>query len=422
MQLAVRSTRSVTKHSTAYGLLVMVICLLPVQWFLLPLNLVVADLVLLLLIMLTLPQVAAGRRTIWLPLLGPTLLIFAASALGTAVGLGRMESVIAIVQEIYIYLWFIVLVSQVQTLSADQQDRLLKIWTIVACIEAVTTVLGMWQIGPEMFYTKPYRDTAVTTELTRAVGLHANSNAAAVYLSVSFFAALATRWPRRRRYLAAAWIYTGMIGTGSNGALLSTLLGLAVFIAVHTFINNKAKFKLGAAMFTLTAGAMLLLFIASSFFSLGGPQISSNGRDHILFYTLGRFSRSLSSRLEIIDWAWRIYKVNPLGVGPNGFATLQGSLHNDYVAYWFERGLLGLIGWVWLILACMQTSLRAVRQMVSTSETWRRRAVLALGCGLFACALNAFSHEVSHMRQLWLLIVFLFALSPNFWRTQQPEA
>ncbi|MCB9422100.1 MAG: O-antigen ligase family protein [Ardenticatenaceae bacterium] len=412
MQLAVRLPRSKTRHATAYWLTVAVICLMPVQWFLLPFNLALADLALLLLLLLTLVQAAAGRRVIWLPLLGPALLILTASALGTAVGFGRMESVIAIMQEIYIYLWFIALVSQVQSFTGEEQDRLLRIWAIVACLEAVTTMLGMWQIGPALFYTKPARDTAVTTEITRAVGLHANSNAAAVYLSVSFFAALATRWPRRRRYFAAAWIYAGMIGTGSNGALLSTLVGVAAFIALRTFFHNKARFNLWAALIMLTLGVSILLLMAFSFLSVN-PQSRIDSSDQILFYTIGRFSRSLTSRMTIIDWAWRIYKINPLGVGPNGFATLQGSLHNDYVAFWFERGLLGLIGWVWLIWASFQTALQTASQAL---ETWRGRAVLILGCGLLACALNAFSHEISHMRQLWLLIVFLFALS-----VQKPE-
>ncbi|MCP4427790.1 MAG: O-antigen ligase family protein [Chloroflexi bacterium] len=398
-----------TGPPAAYWLLALAIVLLPLQWLLLPLNLALADLALLTLILLTLAQAAAGRRAVILPLLGPMLLILIVSAISTAVGFGRFESAMVIVQEIYIFVWFLALTSQLRTLTPQEQDRLLKIWAIIACIESVTTVLGMLKIGPAMFYTKPTQDAIVTDEVTRAVGLHANSNAAAVYLSVSFFAALAANWPRRVRWPTAAWIYVGIFATGSNGALLSTALGLGVLIFAYSFHSNRDKTKLWGSLTTLGVGFAFVLLLATAFLPVSGFA-GVDDSNHFLFYTIGRFSHSLESRLAIIDWSWRIYKTHPLGVGPNGFSTLQGSLHNDYIAFWFERGLLGLVGWVWLVLAAVWAPFRAAARIPLT-EKRRCWTIIALGSGFLACAVNAFSHEISHMRQLWMLIVFVFAMS-----------
>jgi len=361
----------------------------------------------------------AGRRVIVLPLLGPMLLILIASAISTAVGFGLFASTMVIVQEIYIYAWFVVLTSQLRTFTSREQYRLLKIWAVVACIESVTTVMGMLKIGPAMFYTKPMRDALVTDEITRAVGLHANSNAAAVFLSVSFFVALATNWPRGRRWLAAAWIFVGIIGTGSNGALLSTFLGASVLIFAYLFFSNRDTIKLWGSLVTLGVGCAGVLLLVTAFLPAEEFGRIDYG-NQLLFYTIGRMSHSLDSRLTIINWSWNIYESHPLGVGPNGYSTLRGSLHNDYVAFWFERGLLGLVGWGWLILATLWAPIRAAAQ-IPFADKQRCWTVLALGAGFLACALNAFSHEISHMRQLWMLMVFVFAMSSSCSTSKKPE-
>ena len=409
---AKRPYQSHAQQRSAYKLLATAIILLPMQWFLLPLNLALADMVLMLIVLLTLMQFFGRQRQIVLPLLGPMLLILAASAVGTAAGLQHVASVIAIVQEIYIFTWFVALVNQLRILTPQQQDRLLKIWTIVACIEAATLMMGMLRIGPAMFYTKPMQDVVTAHGLARAVGLHANANAAGVYMAVSFFVALATRWPRWRRWGAALWIYGGMFGTGSNGALLSSLVGTAVLLATYIILTNRNKMKLWGALLTLGIGSSALLLFTFVLMPVGEILGGFSNSNQLLFYTIGRFSNSLASRIHIVDWSWRIYKANPFGVGPNGFSILHGSLHNDYVAFWFERGVLGLMGWLWLIGATLWVSLRsAISSVYQPHHQWRCWAILALGAGFFACAFNAFSHEISHMRQLWMLIVFIFAIS-----------
>lgn len=397
------------RDEIGFWLSVLLVCLLPIERMLIPLNLKPADLTLILLTAYGLLKALQTRQRLVFPLLLPLWLILISSLIATLVGFAHFENIVVIVQEIYLFTWFIVLVNLLKTFPLSDLDWLMKIWSLIACLEATTTVMGMMRIGPSMFYTKPTLDELrVATDFVRGVGTFTNSNAAAVYLSVSFFVLLATSWPLWLRSILGIWIYAGLFGTGSNGALITTFIGLMALAIVHSSMKNHRGILLWGALIGIGVGSaatVLLIFGVS-------PSLLSNfgfdmGGD-LFFQTVGRFSHSLEGRLTIAGWAWSIYSHNPLGIGPNSFSTIEGSLHNDYAAFLFERGPLGLIGWVWMIGATILMPLRVANKLIDSYQRWQ---VLALGAGVLACAVNAFTHEISHMRQVWLLMVLLFALS-----------
>jgi hypothetical protein len=198
-----------------------------------------------------------------------------------------------------------------------------------------------------------------------------------------------------------------MFGTGSNGALMSTLGSLVILVVVHSMVGKRRDIMLWGAIINMGVGA-----VAAGLFMLGLSPALLPGfgfeRGQALFLTLGRVSTSLSRRLDLIAWAWEFYIRHPWGTGPNSFHSLWVSLHNDYLAFLFERGPIGVIGWLWMVGATLLTPLRAANQLVNGHQRWQ---VLALGAGFLACAVNALSHEISHTRQVWMLMVFLFALS-----------
>lgn len=398
-----------SRDKIGFWLSVLLVCLLPIERMLIPLNLKPADLTLVLLTVYGLLKALRVRQRLVFPLLVPFWLILISSLIATLAGFAHFENVVVVVQEIYLFIWFIVLVNLLKTFPLYDLDWLMKIWSLVACLEAATTLMGMMRIGPSMFYTKPtYDEVRVATDFVRGVGTYANSNAAAVYLSVSFFVLLATSWPLWLRSILGIWIYAGMFGTGSNGALISTLVGLMALAIVHSSMKSHRGILLWGALVSIGLGSvasvLLLLGVSPSLLSNFGFDVSGD----LFFHTAGRFSHSLESRLSIARWAWNIYSHNPLGIGPNSFSTIEGSLHNDYAAFLFERGPLGLIGWVWMIGAMLVMSLRTANKLIDRFQSWQ---VLALGAAVLACAINAFTHEISHMRQVWLLMVLLFALS-----------
>jgi hypothetical protein len=400
---------SESRDQIGFWLSVLLLCLLPIEHWRFPLNLKPADLALVLLTLYGLLKARHTHQRLDFPLLLPMWLILFSSSVATLVGFARLESIIAIAQEIYIFVWFIALTNVLKAFPLSDLDRLMKVWSVVACAESVTTLMGMLRVGPSMFYERPtFAYDQVTTEFIRAVGTYDNSNAVAVYLSISFFVLLATSWPMWLRSVLAVWLFAGMFGTGSNGALLSTLGSLVLLVGAYSALQNRQDINLLIAItgigVGIVTGVLFALGLSSSLLSrfgldMGGP---------LLFQTLGRLSHSLASRADILGRAWETYRRHLLGTGPNSFSSLiGGSLHNDYAAFLFERGPVGLIGWLWMIGATLLTSLRAANQLVNKCQRWQ---VLTLGAGFLACAVNAFSHEISHMRQVWILVAFLFAL------------
>jgi hypothetical protein len=374
--------------------------------FLLPAGLKVADAALVLLTLYGLGRAWRTRQRLVFPLLVPMWLILVASLCATLVGMAPLESFMAIVQEIYLFTWFIVLANTLGIVSVSERDRLMKIWSVVALAEATTTMMGMLRIGPSMFYTLPFGEMTISTTFSRGIGTYANANAAAIYLSVSFFVLLATSWPIWIRCVLGLWIFGGMFATGSIGGLLSTLIGLGVLVMVLSIIQNRRTVILWGAILGMGVGLIAVILPLMSLLSSLLSNVVPGTSDHLLALTVGRSSRSLAGRLEILGYGWQFYRLHPLGTGPNVYFSLRGSLHNDYTAFLFERGPLGLVGWLWLVGAALLVPLQIARQLMDRHQRWQ---VLALDAGLLACFINAFSHEVSHMRQVWVLMVFLFA-------------
>jgi hypothetical protein len=382
---------------------VLLLILLPLEQWRFPMNLKPADVALVSLTAYSFWRAGQRGQRLDFPLIIPIWVILISSLIATLVGLGQSDSAIAIAQEVYIFAWFLALANVLKTFSFADTDRLMKMWGVVACLESVTTVMGMARIGPSMFYRAGYEP--VTGDLVRATGTYDNSNAVAVYLSVSLFILLATSWPIWLRSVLGLWLLVGILATGSNGALLTTIGGLAVLGAGFLLLKNRRDAALTIALTGIGVGvsAAVVVALGPALLHFLGPGFETNSP--LLYNTLGRLSHSVNRRLGIISWGWATYKQHPLGTGPNSFGS---GLHNDYVAFLFERGPFGLIGWLWLIGSTIAQSLRSASRLAENSRGWR---ILLMGAGILGCAVNAASHEISHMRQVWLLMVFLFALS-----------
>jgi hypothetical protein len=391
-----------------FWIIILVLCLLPLERWIFPLNLKVVDAALVLLILYSFVRAWLVHGHVYLPLLGPIWLVLMASLFATLTGLQHSNSTVAIVQELYLYIWFVGLTNLLATMPLLVIDKLLKFWSVIAVVEATTTVLGMLRIGPSMFYVSSYSGRILASgSYARALGTYVNPNAAASYLSISFFVVWAARWPVWVRLVLSVWILAGIFATGSLGALSSTLISFAMLGVLYYGLKQRRATGLMGAAISLGLGlimVVLLLLGVWSSFSSGSESIAEN---ELLSLTVGRIGRAASSRSALIESNMSVYSHYPLGTGPNTSTLYIGSLHNDYVAFLFERGPLGVVGWLWLVGATLIVPLRAIRRQ---TDRFRRWQALSLGAGFLACAINALSHEVSHFRQVWVLIAFIFAL------------
>jgi len=395
------------KNLASVLLVVVILCLLPLERWMFPFNLKIVDIALVLLIICGLMRLSS-RLPIHLPLVVPVSLIIIASLIAMIASSAGSTSVLAVIQEAYIYMWFVFLTSLLASFAVSDLERFMKIWCIIALMEATVTFMGMIDIGPDIFYTSPEDGGVLSSQgLNRAIGTYVNPNAAAAYLSISFFILLAIRWPSWLRSVFGVWLFVGIVATGSMSALVSTIFSFFTLILVYLILERQRTVAFSGTVFcfatALVAFGLLITTILPSFLSVADTIVES----HIFSLNLGRITRSLTSRFALINTAWSDYIQNPLGTGPNSFESL-GSLHNDYVAFLFERGPLGAIGLLLLVGATLSLPLRVAFLQKDNKRSWQ---VLSFGAGFLACAVIAVSHEVSHFRQVWVLMAFLYAIS-----------
>lgn len=391
-----------------YFLIIIALCLLPLERIVIPYRLGVVDFAFVVLIVYLFLRMVYVKQRIFFPLVGPFYLILLASLIATLSGLSVNTSLMAVFQEIYLYLAFIALVNVLSTFTLTNLERLMKFWSIVAVVIATTVVMGMIRIGPSAFYTAPVTGRVISLEgMNRGLGTFVNPNAGAVYLSISFFILLATNWSTRLRITIGAWLLVGIFATGSMGAMVSTIVGFSFLILFNILKRVSRPHRVWILWLIFCLAIILILTLIIIFVDFPSFFTFRLGNSEILSFAVDRLPGSFADRLMLIESSWPYYLQYPMGTGPNSFSTFIGTLHNDYVAFFFERGPLGFIGWIWLILSTLRSAFRSVKKQ-SDSWFWPR---VALGSGFLGVVLNALSHEISHFRQVWVLMAFIFAIS-----------
>jgi O-antigen ligase len=346
---------------------------------------------------------------------------------GSVIALPRSEdphtALLTVLVDVYLLL---LLVAIVNHLDRDPQAlrTVLVVWTAAALVWATVLIGAHYHVLPRALSEL----LQVKVGAKRAAGPTGNNpNLAASYLVTSFFVLLASPWPRRRpgRALAAGWLLLGAFATGSLGGLLGFAAGGALLVAGAYLrggrTTGEVRALLGAA---LLAGSLaltgLLLVVGVPRFSVADvATVSEQAKGGALSDSVGRADRSLTGRLGL--WTQAVARTGPqllTGIGPgqaktqlqisNGSVNRQGilaihSLHNDYLAFLVERGVLGLAGLLWLYAALAR---RAGRLSLAGSRwgVW----LPALGAGFVAAAADAFFHEAFHYRHVVVLYALLF--------------
>jgi O-antigen ligase len=400
-------------------LITVVLVLLPYERKSFDYNTKIVDFALVVTILFSVICILFISKIVHLPLIGPIWIILIASIVATMTGIPHSDSFVAVVKDVYIYVWFLALTNLLISQSYSNLNALLKIWSLVAVVISATSMLGMLGLGPVMFHTSPNYTAALSIgKLNRAVGTYVNPNALAAYVSVSFFVVLATNWPRLVRFLLGLFIFGGIIGTGSIGATTTTVGSLFILFGLNELIKTKRipKFwsnTISIGLVIIVVGLMLFLILPSEL-TPSGSFLSSD----FLSITIGRLPRSFSSRTALIRNGWPIYSKYPLGTGPETFSFLTGELHNDYIAYLFERGPLGLVGWLGIVGTILFRSVQVAYNQIDDQRRWQ---MLAFGMGFLGCAVNSFSHEISHFRQIWVYIAFLFGVCYQLAASEKPR-
>jgi O-antigen ligase len=217
-------------------------------------------------------------------------------------------------------------------------------------------------------------------------------------------------WQNVLFFLILATSLMLVVFTQSFGGLLAIALA-GIWILFWTPSKKRASIFYGAAIFT---GLIFVIFFILSF-NLGKI-------DRLLS---GDSQSSFNSRLPIWQTSLYLLKDNwVLGIGPNAFLSKfhlkQKELglnldflvvpqpHNIYLAFWLESGILGLIGFFWIVKKAFNGLINKLRLENQNDLRW---LLIGLGGSLIAVLAHGFFDtpyfKIDLAYYFWMIILLI---------------
>jgi hypothetical protein len=380
-------------------LLIGIVVLLAFQWPPGPGNTKATDIALVLAIIFAWPVFWKHKQIVRFPLILPQYLILLGGLFATLSSIDRTTSILAMVQDLYLYVCFLTLVNLIDN-EADLY-KMMKTWVVMASLEIMLMIGNFLGISRQPF-------TMIFGPVFSTLG---QTNIASNFFMFSIFIPFAIHYPRR------TWLRAGIVAlllmaiyrSNQKLALGFSLLGLLVLLLYRTSARRRTLLLYSSALAFVGALALGLLI------PLWTP------------YVQPLLSKSVDGRLSIWTKGWKIYLYHPLGIGPNNFietevagtdakrkivsdrGRIKGftNLHNDYYSHLVERGPLGFVGLLLLaleIIACLRSSITLTQH-----DREQQFMVLALGIGLIGHLAQSFFEEAMHWRAFWVIAAIFFA-------------
>jgi hypothetical protein len=410
LQAAVPSTQETgfsIRRQLTYGVIVFAISSLPLLRPAGPGNTGLADVGLVIAVLITALWLSGHGHRVYLPYLWPVLITIAA---GSLAALHAKGDPLALLQDAFVFSWSMAVVN----LARDPRSLrvLVRAWAFSGVIWASLLIVGV-SIGLPWLAGTSARDGS------RASFTLGDPNLAASYFLCALLVLRACQQPRRRslRYLCCTILVVALCLTLSNGGMLTLILatelgwifgigrrrGLAPAVAVACVLI--AVSTVGALTIDLTA------------LSDRAQQSTPLLRDSI-----GRQGESGGSRSTLIKDELHIWFTSDtlLGIGPGetkvrlagGNSSYSKEAHNDYLASLVERGVLGALGLLALIVALAVNARRIARPgaLPPAYAAVVPRPEL-LGALLIAIGASASLYEVLHFRHIWALFGLIAVLA-----------
>ena len=361
-----------------------------------------------------------GQR-LEVPFIGPVFLIAAGSLIATTNAAEPGQSLLTLVQDAYLYIWFVMLANVCTRQGELKATRVT--WMVVASVVSLYGVFDLMRSHGYGFAN------LVSPKGERAVGTFGNANFFADYLVVSFFVvmSLANEVSWRWRLPALGALLLGFVASKSLGGMMSLVAGLAVAFVVRAMTRRASMLAL---LFTgcVLGGVVLLGVFMAREFDVGREELKVVTSQSIV----GRLDKSSESRIQIWGELRRRFEASPLGIGPGNSSFIQlsvenrerrGSIqgkeaHNDYVGYLVERGPIAFFGLLLLFalgyrrIARGWKSITSVRWREGTAGVW----AAALAAGLTGSTVHSLTIEKMHFRHFWMFMAILWALTARMER------
>jgi len=384
--------------------LVGMLVLSPEQFLALPSNLTSGDFWNILLLPICWLYLIYMRRPIRFPYALGMWFIFLGSFIGTFSAYDPLASIIFITKEVYLYVWFVTLVSVFASLEPGLVRRVLLVWTAVAVIHGVLLVAEFVSPNFYRFMLSFLGSIGIVWSryIGRPAGLFEDPVWAAFFQLMGFVPLLLGGLRRELSLLLGMVLLLSILATASLGPFTALLGASVVAVLLLLLMGGHLKFLVWlAAVLTLAAG--LFLFTLSLF-----PDVQAR-LEHL---TTDRAAHSAGDRLEL--WgpgrAALFSTKSILGVGPDNYRDflVNKTLHNDFLEFGVERGVIGLLGLALLAGEAWNSAVKILLNQIKSGDTARPSGVIFLAM-LFGVFLESNTHQIFHFRAVWLGLALLEA-------------
>ncbi len=389
------------------------VALLPVNVVNLPLNTTPVDFWILFALPLLWFVMRRARQPISISYAIAMWIILLASFASAFAATKPSNSIVVILKEIYVFLWFVTLTVVLSKLSARDFHRLMSVWTGVVIAHGLLMIAQF--LSPALWQSiSGLAGRSAAYDIYRPSGLFlcdtaGCANRAAYFQLLGIVPLMLAGFTRRRTISLGFLLLLSILITGSMGATLAFLIGLASATAALAVFGKRWNL--------ITKNLVQLIVVAAVLGGIAALAISHNQRyeEHFQSIIVGRAERSSGGRFHLWTRGVNVLldgRIGLWGIGPNNFRVIdwQGKqLHNDFLAFLVERGILGVVGLVVLALSAMTRAFNLL--LLSLKSLERARLVEAVFLAVVVATLvESLTHQIFHDRQLWLVLALLEAM------------
>jgi len=360
-------------------------------------------------------QILMRREAVRVPYMLPVFIIATGSIVAVVNAISPEASFLAMAQDTYLFLWFIMLV---HILKDRDLTPIQKTWMWMGI---AVSLYGLFLLvhGSHMGLID-----LVKPKGKREYSTFYDPNMCAGYLvmSIFFVLSLGRKIHPLMRWGAIGILFLGILATKSLGGNLSLMIGLTVWALMRARTSRLHPMLTGAVALTAVCMALLAIWLTVGM-GVGSSELSEFESNSFL----ARAGHSSAGRFTIWKNLEDTYRRNPLGIGPGNSNELTfksaaqrlrpGSLqakeaHNDYLAYAIERGPLGISGLLLMLGLAFGKLYAAARppEGKAPSDDAFGPLVAAAAGALAASMIHGLTIEVLHFRHFWMLMAIICAI------------
>jgi hypothetical protein len=360
----------------------------------------------------TLLWAAQSRQPLRFPYAAGIGTMIAAGCLAALFGHFPYAGILAIIIDIFLFAWVATVANVGRT--GEAAGFLLRAWCLTGSV---------WGVAFVAFFSHTLASTGSANAYSARVGFTlGETNGAGLYFALTILMILAGRCPRRLRWRVPviACLVFDLLLTGSLAGIGGFLAGMALALVVRTAARTSGAAALVLLVVFAVAGAGLYEVMHRG----QVVERAQSSPNHLLRNSIGRAQQSAWERQMITEETLHLRATSTaLGLGPDAtkgtlkleHAPYPKEAHDDWTAALVERGMLGFLG---LLLLVGEIAVRASRagsqRRLGPGFSAGLPAPEFLVGALATLAVNSFTHQVLHDRNVWTLLGLLAAFS--LWR------